>query len=197
MDEEFLVKYHQQSIFTEQRTDVIKQKRNARLVDDEALARWILSMNTCDEYEILIIFILCNLTKSFGSYFWEKWNEVWMGIKVLGLANTSVFSSMYDVFRCRTVQSCRPRSPNVGLCWETVNEIEGKKRISFDCTVRWSNFDCRDPKMGVFLQSTEATHCGHHLKWKLTPENPLRTPCSWPPWPLFSREKWLKIFKVL
>jgi hypothetical protein len=39
-------------------------------------------------------------------------------------------------------------------------------------TVRWSNFDPRDPKMGVFLQSTEATPCGHLLKKKLTPENP-------------------------
>jgi hypothetical protein len=28
-------------------------------------------------------------------------------------------------------------------------------------TVRWSNFDRRDQKMGVFLQSTEATPCGH------------------------------------
>ncbi len=36
----------------------------------------------------------------------------------------------------------------------------------------WSNFDRLDPKMGVFLQSTEATPCGHVLKWKLTPENP-------------------------
>jgi hypothetical protein len=39
-------------------------------------------------------------------------------------------------------------------------------------TVRWSNFDHRDRKMGVFLQSTEATPCGHLLELKLTPENP-------------------------
>jgi hypothetical protein len=39
-------------------------------------------------------------------------------------------------------------------------------------TVRWSNFDHLDPKMGFFLQSTEATPCGHVLKRKLTPENP-------------------------
>ncbi len=31
-------------------------------------------------------------------------------------------------------------------------------------TVRWSNFDCRDPKLGAFLQSKEATPCGHLLK---------------------------------
>ncbi len=31
-------------------------------------------------------------------------------------------------------------------------------------TVRLSNFDRRDPNMGVFLQSTEATPCGHLLK---------------------------------
>jgi hypothetical protein len=30
-----------------------------------------------------------------------------------------------------------------------------------------------------------------------TPKTPLRTPCSWPPWPWFSREKSLKIFKVI
>jgi hypothetical protein len=63
-------------------------------------------------------------------------------------------------------------------------------------TVRWSNFDPRDPKMGVFLQSAEATPCGHLLKWRLTPRKP---PCghhSWPPWPWFSCEKPVKIFKV-
>jgi hypothetical protein len=50
----------------------------------------------------------------------------------------------------------------------------------FRDTVRWSNFGRRDPKMGVFLQSTEATPCGYLLKWQLTPENPpLWTPCSW------------------
>jgi hypothetical protein len=42
----------------------------------------------------------------------------------------------------------------------------------FFVTVRWSNFDRLDPKTGVFLQSTEATPCGHLLKRKLTPENP-------------------------
>ncbi len=36
----------------------------------------------------------------------------------------------------------------------------------YEDTVRWSNFDRRDPKMGVFLQSTEATSCGHLLKRK-------------------------------
>ncbi len=39
-------------------------------------------------------------------------------------------------------------------------------------TVRWSNFDRRDPKIRVFLQSTEATPCGHLLKRKLTPDKP-------------------------
>jgi hypothetical protein len=32
------------------------------------------------------------------------------------------------------------------------------------CTVRWSTFDRRDPKIGGFLQSTEATPCGHVMK---------------------------------
>jgi hypothetical protein len=61
-------------------------------------------------------------------------------------------------------------------------------------TDRSSNFEHRDPKVGVFLKSTEATPCGHFSKWKLTPENPLWKPC---PWPWFSHEKLLKIFKVL
>ncbi len=38
--------------------------------------------------------------------------------------------------------------------------------------VRWSNFDRQNPNMRVFLRSTEATPCGHLLKWKLTPKNP-------------------------
>jgi hypothetical protein len=36
--------------------------------------------------------------------------------------------------------------------------------VKLTSTVRWSNFDRLDPKMGVFLQSTEATPCGHVLK---------------------------------
>jgi hypothetical protein len=52
-------------------------------------------------------------------------------------------------------------------------------------------------KTGVFLQSTEATPCGHVLNETLPPKTPLRTPCSWPPWLWFSREKSLKIFKAL
>ncbi len=39
-------------------------------------------------------------------------------------------------------------------------------------TVSLSNFDRSDPKMGVFLQSTEATLYGHLLKEKITPEDP-------------------------
>ncbi len=31
-------------------------------------------------------------------------------------------------------------------------------------TVRWSNFDRRNPKLGVFFHSTQATPCGHLLK---------------------------------
>jgi hypothetical protein len=34
------------------------------------------------------------------------------------------------------------------------------------------------------------------LNKNLPPKTPLRTPCSWPPWPWFSCEKSLKIFKV-
>jgi hypothetical protein len=34
------------------------------------------------------------------------------------------------------------------------------------------------------------------LNESLPPKTPLRTPFSWPPWPWFSREKSLKIFKV-
>ncbi len=54
-----------------------------------------------------------------------------------------------------------------------------------------------DPKMGVFLKSTEATPCGHLLTWKLIPKNPLADTKFWPPWPWFSHQKLLKIFKVL
>ncbi len=75
--------------------------------------------------------------------------------------------------------------------------LSGSRFVYPSYTVRWSNFERQDPKIGVFLQSTDATPCGYNLKWKLTPENPLRTPCSWQPWPWFSREKSLKIFKLL
>jgi hypothetical protein len=58
-------------------------------------------------------------------------------------------------------------------------------------TVRWSNFERRDPKTGVFLKSTEATPCGYFFEWKLTPENTLWTPCPWPPWPWFPvKNRW-------
>ncbi len=38
--------------------------------------------------------------------------------------------------------------------------------------VRWSNFEFRDPKVGLFFDRTQATPCGHYSKWKLAPENP-------------------------
>ncbi len=50
--------------------------------------------------------------------------------------------------------------------------VKNRSELGYGSTVRWSNFDRLDPKMGVFLQSTEATPCGHLLKGKLTPENP-------------------------
>jgi hypothetical protein len=50
--------------------------------------------------------------------------------------------------------------------------------------------------MGVFLQSTEATPADIFLNESLPPKTPLRTPCSCSPWPWFSREIWMKIFKI-
>jgi hypothetical protein len=82
-------------------------------------------------------------------------------------------------------------------CWAVGTMCPRRHTVRDMRTVMWSNVDRRDQKMGVFLQSTEATPCCGHLKWKLTSENPLRTPCSWPPWPWFPREKSLNIFKVL
>jgi hypothetical protein len=54
-------------------------------------------------------------------------------------------------------------------------------------TKKWLFFLCkvqRRPPAVIFLNES------------LRPKTPLWTPCSWPPWPWFSREKWLKIFKV-
>jgi hypothetical protein len=52
------------------------------------------------------------------------------------------------------------------FCW--VSHVGVKNREGARCrvpnTVRWSNFDRLDPKMGVFLQSTEAIPCGHVFK---------------------------------
>jgi hypothetical protein len=59
-------------------------------------------------------------------------------------------------------------------------------------TPRWSNFDRQNPKMGVFLQSTEATLADMVLNQSLPPKIPLRTPCSWPPWPWFSGGRFSK-----
>jgi hypothetical protein len=56
---------------------------------------------------------------------------------------------------------------------QSYNCTEGRPGI--ERTVRWSNFDRLDTKMGVFLQSSEATPCGHVLKKKLTPRKP---PCG-------------------
>ncbi len=77
--------------------------------------------------------------------------------------------------------SCSPSTkstPGSGAATQTSqnpskrNTINVWAKIVTEITVRWSNFDPLDPKMGVFLQSTEATPCGHLLKWKLTPKNP-------------------------
>ncbi len=53
-------------------------------------------------------------------------------------------------------------------------------------TQKWG-FSCkvqRRPPADIFLNES------------FPPKTPLRTPCSWPPWPWFSREKSLKIFEV-
>jgi hypothetical protein len=72
-----------------------------------------------------------------------------------------------------------------GLLWQTMSLrrtsilLVRKSEEGGGCYrqgVRWSNFDIRNPKMGVFLRSTEATPCGgHHLRWKLTAR---KTPCG-------------------
>jgi hypothetical protein len=56
--------------------------------------------------------------------------------------------------------------------------IVGTQKWGFSCKVQ------RRPPADIFLNES------------LPPKTPLRTPYSWPPWPWFSREKSLKIFKV-
>ncbi len=92
----------------------------------------------------------------------------------------------------------RKQKNNFKKSWRTSRwpKLWYKTIPSHRLTVTWSYFDRRNTKMGVFLKSTETTPCRHLLKWKFTPRNPMRTPCSWPPWPWFFREKSLKIFKV-
>jgi hypothetical protein len=62
--------------------------------------------------------------------------------------------------------------PKIHLQVNRQKQIRPIQDAKIPYTVRWSNFDWRDPKIGVFLRSTEATPCGHLLTWKLTPENP-------------------------
>ncbi len=57
--------------------------------------------------------------------------------------------------------------------------IVGTQKWGFSCKVQ------RRPPADIFLNES------------LLPKAPLWTPCSWPPWPWFSGEKPLKIFKVL
>ncbi len=57
--------------------------------------------------------------------------------------------------------------------------IARAQKWGFSCKVQ------RRPPADIFLDES------------LPPKTPLRTPDSWPPWPWFSREKLLKIFKVL
>jgi hypothetical protein len=60
----------------------------------------------------------------------------------------------------------------------------------------WSDFEFWDPKNGDFLKTERTTSSRHCFKLEPTPHNPLRTPCPWPPWPWFPREKLLKFCKV-
>jgi hypothetical protein len=56
--------------------------------------------------------------------------------------------------------------------------IVGTQKWGFSCEVQ------RRPPADIILNES------------LPPRTPLRTPCSWPPWPWFTCEKSLKIFKV-
>ncbi len=60
-----------------------------------------------------------------------------------------------------------------------LNLIVGTKKWGFSCKVP------RQPLAEIFLHES------------LPPKTPLRTPCSWSPWPWFSRGKSLKISKLL
>jgi hypothetical protein len=63
-------------------------------------------------------------------------------------------------------------------------------------TVRWSNFDRRTQKWAFSCKVRRRPPAVIFLNESLPPKNPLWAPRSWPPWPWFSREKPLKIFKV-
>jgi hypothetical protein len=73
--------------------------------------------------------------------------------------------------------------------WSSKQAIHGsqakkKKKRDLSMIKVWGrrNFGL-DPKVGVFLKSTQSTPCGHYSKWKLTPKIPLWSSCPWPPWP--------------
>ncbi len=73
-----------------------------------------------------------------------------------------------------TVSCLQSDSPNVqSLAQSSCPNCDGEFRevSSYLSTVRWSNV-VGTRKWGFFLQSTDATPCGHSLKRKLTPENP-------------------------
>jgi hypothetical protein len=63
--------------------------------------------------------------------------------------------------------------------FEKYRGVYGSLDLSIEeTTVRWSNFDPRDPKMGVFLQSTEVKPPADiFLNESLPLKTPLRTPC--------------------
>jgi hypothetical protein len=77
------------------------------------------------------------------------------------------------------------------------NDITSYEVARFRYTVRWSNFDRQNPKMGFSCKVQRRLPADIFLNESLPLKTPLRTPCSWPPWPWFSREKSLKIFKVM
>ncbi len=90
------------------------------------------------------------------------------------------FSAIQFSFGCRWRQQycCQMKSVKLHQCVWAASKFNnptyslGWCHGHMHCTVRWSNFDRRDPKIEIFLQSTKATPGGHLLRWKLTPENP-------------------------
>jgi hypothetical protein len=77
---------------------------------------------------------------------------------------TAFIKEIYENMRCESLSLLF--EPSFRLSAPCVLNVNSEH------TVRWSNFQRRDPKVGIFLKSTEATPWGYISKWKLTPENP-------------------------
>ncbi len=144
---------------------------------------------------------ICLSIKLFRLFQWHinVWSS-WYVVK--GEWHTSVASILFWLRDLtEAVQACIPQFERFCqrryMCPTALRFCPAVQACTLSSSYIPSAGQTQDPKWGFSCKIQRRPTADFFLNESLPPKTLLWTPCSWPPWPWFSREKSLKIFKVL